>query len=93
MGMSGAQTETDQLRGRGLITKPGMISHSGGASGNRRSCRSRNPILRQRDEDRGLADMLLDSFHVPRVMPPRLSALVALLKTPIANAAPGNRGP
>jgi hypothetical protein len=28
--------------------------------------------------------MLLDSFHIPRVLPPQLAALVALLKTPAA---------
>jgi hypothetical protein len=93
MGMSGAQIEIDQLPERGLITRPKMISLSGGAAGNERNCRSRGPIPRQHDEDRGLADMLRDSSYVPRALPPQLSALVALLKMSTGNRSPRNRGP
>jgi hypothetical protein len=84
MGMSGAQIEIDQLLGKGLITRPRMISYSSGAARNERNCRSRGTIPRQHDKDRGLAEMLLDSFYLPRVLPLRLSALVALLKTSAA---------
>jgi hypothetical protein len=93
MGMSGALIEIDQLPGRSLITRPRMISLSGGAARNERNCRSRGPIPRQHDEDRGLADMLRDSSYVPRALPPQLSALVALLKTSAGNRSPRNRGP
>jgi hypothetical protein len=50
-------------------------------------------VVRQHNEDRILADMMLDSFPVPRVLPPRLSALVASLKTSAADRSPRDRGP
>jgi hypothetical protein len=81
MGISAARIGIDQLPGRGLPIRPKMTSYSGAAARNECNYRSGGPISRRRDEDRGLADMLLDSFHLPRVLPPRLSALVALLKT------------
>jgi hypothetical protein len=60
------------------------ISYSREAPGSGRDHRSRSPSVRQDNEDRGLGDMLLDSFHVPRVLPPQLAALVISLKTKAA---------
>jgi hypothetical protein len=91
--MSAAQIEINQLPGRGLITRPKTISCSGGTARNESNGPSRGPIPRRHEEDRKLADMLMDSFHVPRVLPPRLSALVALLKTSSAARSPRDRGP
>jgi hypothetical protein len=93
MGMSGAQIETDQLLGVGLMMRPRMVSYSSGAARSERDCRSRGLTSRQHSEERTLADMLVDSFHVTRVLPPRLSTLVALLKTSGAHRSPRDRGP
>jgi hypothetical protein len=93
MGIGAAQIGVDQLPGRDLAKRPKMVTHSGGAARNESKYRSGGPILRRHDEDRGLADMLLDSFHLPRVLPPRLSALVALLKTSAGARSPRDRGP
>jgi hypothetical protein len=90
MGMSGSQTETVQLLGGRLIARP-LISCAGGAPGKACDRQSGKPILREHNEDRGLADMLLDGVCVPRVLPPQLSALVALLRSAAAQSAPGQR--
>jgi hypothetical protein len=79
MGMSGSQTKTVQLSGGGLTTRPSISSRATPGTG--RNYQSREPT---KQEERGLANMLLDSFHTPRVLPPQLAALVALLKTPAA---------
>jgi hypothetical protein len=82
MGMSGSQTKTVQLPSGGLTTRPSISSR--GAPGTGRNYQSRKPIQQPHNEDRGLAEMLLDRVHIPRVLPPQLAALVALLKTPAA---------
>jgi hypothetical protein len=51
----------------------------------------RKPIQQPHNEDRGLAEMLLDSFHIPRVLPPQLAALVVLLKMQAAEHRRGTR--
>jgi hypothetical protein len=51
----------------------------------------RKPIQQPHNEDRGLAEMLLDSFHIPRVLPPQLAALAVLLKTQGAERRRGTR--
>jgi hypothetical protein len=81
--MSGSQTtKTVQLPGGGPTTRPSISSR--GAAGTARNYQSRKPIQQPHKEDRGLAEMLLDSGHISRVLPPQLAALVALLKTPAA---------
>jgi hypothetical protein len=90
MGMSGSQTETVQLlEGRLIARLP--ISCAGRAPGKARDRQSGKPILREHNEDRGLADMLLDSVCVPRMLPPQLSALVALLRSAAAQSAARQR--
>jgi hypothetical protein len=80
MGTGGLRAQAAVLPEGGLARPP--ISHSRGASGTGRNYQSRKPIIQHNKDARGLADMLLDSLHVPRVLPPELAALVALLKTP-----------
>jgi hypothetical protein len=82
MGMSGSQTKAVQLPGGGLTTRPSISSRGTLATG--RNYQSRKPIQQPHNEDRGLADMLLDTVHIPRVLPPQLCALIALLKTSAA---------
>jgi hypothetical protein len=87
MGMSRSQTTTAQLGMESPVARA-LKSYSGRAPETGRS-QSRNAILRQ--QDRGLADMLLDSFHTPRVLPPQLAALVVSLKTQAAERRRGTR--
>ncbi len=68
MGTSGSQARTVQL--------PGTLETA-------RNYQGRKPKPPP-NQERGLADMLLDSFLIPRVLPPQLAALCALLKTPAA---------
>jgi hypothetical protein len=79
MGTGGLRAQAVILPEGGSLPRP-PISHSRGAPGTGRNYQSRKPILQQNKDARGLAEMLLDSFHVPRVLPPELAALVALLK-------------
>jgi hypothetical protein len=82
MGISGLQTKTVQLPGGGPTKRPSILS--GGEPETGRNHHGRKPIQQTRNEDRGLAEMLLDSVHVPRGLPPQLAVLVALLKAPVA---------
>jgi hypothetical protein len=85
--MSGSQTKTVQLPEGGPTTRPSISSR-----GMPRTGRTyRKPIQQLHNEDRGLAEMLLDSFHIPRVLPPQLAALVVLLKMQAAEHRRGTR--
>jgi hypothetical protein len=89
MGMSGSQTKTVLLPGGGLTTRPSISSR--GEPGTGCNYQSRKPIQQPHNEDRGLAEMLLDSVHIPRVLPPQLAALVVLLKAHGAERRRGTR--
>lgn len=81
MGMSGSQAEAVRLctqRAASRALRTAGHNHL-----------SRGPALRRSNEDRGLAGMLLDSVHVPRVLPPQLATLVVLLKTQAASRREG----
>jgi hypothetical protein len=80
MGMSGSRLKTVQVGMEGPVER-GLVSCSGRAPETGRNCLNCGPVLPQHNDDRALAAMLLDSFHIPRVLPPRLAALVVLLKT------------
>jgi hypothetical protein len=86
MGMSGSRA-TAQSGMEGPVTRA-LKSCTGKAAETGRS-QSRNAFLRQ--QERGLADMLLDSFHTPMVLPPQLAALVVSLKTQAAERRRGTR--
>jgi hypothetical protein len=85
MGMSGSQTKTVQLPEGGPTRRPSISSMPGTGRNYRK------PIQQLHNEDRGLAEMLLDSFHIPRVLPPQLAALVVLLKMQAAESRRGTR--
>jgi hypothetical protein len=88
MGMSGSRTKSAHLGIEGPVARA-LMSCSGKAPETGHNCQSRSAILRQ--QDRGLADMLLDSFHTPRVLPPQLAALVVSLRTQAAERRRGTR--
>ncbi len=85
--MSGSRDEIVQFGIEGLLAR-GLSSASKAPD---TGPNYRSLIPHQRNQERGLADMLLDSFHVPRALPPQLAALAVLLKTQAAERRRGTR--
>jgi hypothetical protein len=85
MGMSGAQAEAVRLstrRAASLALRTPKAGHNH---------QSRSLALRRCNEGRGLADMLLDSVRIPRVLPTQPATLIVLLKTQAASRREGLR--